>query len=147
MHKFYLKLIIIKLRKYVFIIVPFCFFQLCNFAQEWAEHCAQNADMAHRPNNKYGENIFYAYSSDYSHTPAARDAVKAWYDEIRDHTFGTEKVNNRTLHFTQVIWKGSKELGIAMAKNNKGETYVVANYEPRGNYIGQFVDNVPRPLY
>lgn len=103
--------------------------------------------MAHRPNNKYGENIFYAYSSDYSHVPSARDAVKAWYDEIRDHTFGTEKVNNRTLHFTQVIWKGSREMGIAMAKNSKGETYVVANYEPRGNYRGQFVDNVPRPLY
>lgn len=122
-------------------------FQLCDFAQEWANHCAQSADMAHRPNNKYGENIFYAYSSDYSHVPSARDAVKAWYDEIHEHTFGTEKVNNRTLHFTQVVWRGSKELGIAMAKNGKGETYVVANYDPRGNYIGKFLDNVPKPLH
>lgn len=120
-------------------------FQLCDYAQEWADKCAKNADMAHRPNNKYGENIFYAFSSDYSHTPSARDAVRAWYDEIRFFTFGVEKVINKTLHFTQVIWKDSKELGIAIAKNNKGESYVVANYNPRGNYIGQFVQNVPRP--
>lgn len=100
--------------------------------------------MSHRPKNEYGENLFYVYSSDYSHVPSGRDAVKEWYDEIRDHKFGTEKVNNKTLHFTQVIWKESRELGIAMAKNGKGETYVVANYSPRGNFIGKFVDNVPK---
>lgn len=121
--------------------------QLCDFAQEWADQCAKNSDMAHRPNNKYGENIFYAYSSDYSHVPSARVAVGKWYDEIQEHTFDTEKVNNKTLHFTQVIWRESKELGMAMAKNRKGETYVVANYNPRGNYIGQFVQNVPRPKH
>ncbi|XP_072399922.1 uncharacterized protein [Diabrotica undecimpunctata] len=119
--------------------------EMCKHAQEWADTCARTASLQHRANSQYGENIFSVYSSDYSHTPSARDAVKEWYDEVKRHTFGVEKVNQGSLHFTQVIWKDSKELGIGIAKNKRGQTYVVANYSPRGNYIGQFVENVPRP--
>ena len=50
-----------------------------------------------------------------------------------------------TGHFTQVVWKGSKELGIARASDNKGRIYVVANYAPAGNFIGDFAANVSRP--
>ena len=48
-------------------------------------------------------------------------------------------------HFTQVVWKNSKKLGIGKAKNKNGKTIVVANYEPAGNWIGQYKDNVPAP--
>ncbi|XP_056637489.1 uncharacterized protein LOC130445698 isoform X1 [Diorhabda sublineata] len=119
--------------------------EMCQYAQDWADTCARTASLQHRANSNYGENIFSVYSSDYSHTPTPRDAIKEWYDEVKRHTFGVERVNQSTLHFTQVIWKDSKELGIGMAKNKRGQTYVVANYSPRGNYIGQFVENVPRP--
>ncbi|KAJ8931022.1 hypothetical protein NQ314_016115 [Rhamnusium bicolor] len=119
--------------------------KLCKFAQEWADTCARTASLQHRANCPYGENIFSVYSSDFSHTPTARDAIKEWYDEVKQHTYGVEKVNQNTLHFTQVVWKNSRELGVGVAKNKKGQTYVVANYDPRGNYIGQFVDNVTRP--
>ncbi|CAG9816159.1 unnamed protein product [Phaedon cochleariae] len=119
--------------------------KICKFAQEWADTCARTSSLQHRTNCPYGENIFSVYSSDFSHTPTARDAIKEWYDEIKQHTFGVEKVNQQTLHFTQIVWKNTKEMGIGMAKNKKGQTYVVANYDPRGNYVGQFVENVPRP--
>lgn len=85
------------------------------------------------------------YSSDYSHVPTARDAVKEWYDEIKLHTFDVEKVTQGSLHFTQLIWKSSTELGVGIARNKKGQTYVVCNYNPRGNFIGQFSENVPKP--
>ncbi|XP_060519497.1 uncharacterized protein LOC132697833 isoform X2 [Cylas formicarius] len=117
--------------------------ELCAFAQEWANTCARTSSLQHRANNPYGENIFSMYSSDYSHVPSARDAVKEWYDEVKKHTFGNERVIQGSLHFTQVIWKGSTDLGVGIAKNRKGQTYVVCNYSPRGNFIGQFVDNVP----
>ncbi|KAL3285339.1 hypothetical protein HHI36_019447 [Cryptolaemus montrouzieri] len=119
--------------------------EICEYAQEWADVCARSARMSHRPKGLYGENIYYSYSSDTSAVPSARDAVKAWYDEIKMHNFGVETMNTGTLHFTQVVWKESTELGIAMSKNRKGETYVVANYNPRGNFMGNFVQNVPRP--
>lgn len=48
-------------------------------------------------------------------------------------------------HFTQVVWKESKELGVAMARNNSGQIFVVANYAPRGNIVGTYTANVPPP--
>ena len=51
-----------------------------------------------------------------------------------------------TGHFTQVVWKNTQKLGIAKAKSPKsGKIIVVANYEPAGNWIGQYKDNVPPP--
>ena len=44
-------------------------------------------------------------------------------------------------HFTQVVWKESKKLGIAYASGKSG-TYVVANYDPAGNFLGQYPTNV-----
>ena len=50
-----------------------------------------------------------------------------------------------TGHFSQVVWKASEELGIGKAADDKGRVYVVANYRPAGNYIGNFAANVLRP--
>ncbi|XP_076264117.1 uncharacterized protein LOC143198658 isoform X2 [Rhynchophorus ferrugineus] len=121
--------------------------EICKYAQDWAETCSRTSSLQHRANNKYGENIFSMYSSDYSHIPTARDAVKEWYEEIKKHVFGVEKVPAGSLHFTQIIWRNSTELGVGIAKNKRGQTYVVCNYHPRGNFVGQFVDNVPRPFF
>lgn len=46
-------------------------------------------------------------------------------------------------HFSQVVWRDSKELGVAVAKNRNGHIFVVANYSPPGNFIGSFAENVP----
>ncbi|KAK4872975.1 hypothetical protein RN001_015004 [Aquatica leii] len=118
--------------------------EICQFAKEWADQCSKTTNMAHRPNNSYGENIFYMYSSDFSHVPLARDVVKTWYDEVKDYVFGAETIKYNTLHFTQLVWKSTTELGVGMAKNSKGQTYVVANYSPRGNILSQFTLNVPK---
>jgi ves G 5 allergen, putative len=45
-------------------------------------------------------------------------------------------------HFTQLVWKTSKKLGIGQAKGASGNVYVVANYYPPGNIIGEFGSNV-----
>lgn len=99
--------------------------------------------MYHRPNNKYGENIFWVSAG----SPDGTVATKAFYDEIKDYNFDNGGFSMATGHFTQVVWRGSKNLGIGIAKSGKGGTYVVANYDPPGNYYGQFKENVPRPIY
>ena len=46
-------------------------------------------------------------------------------------------------HFSQVVWKGSREIGIGRAFADNGQTvYVVCNYLPAGNVIGRFKENV-----
>lgn len=119
--------------------------QLCIYAKEWASQLSRSGSLAHRVNSPYGENIFYAYSSDFSVIPTARDAISNWYSEMKDYRFDVEAIYQGTLHFTQIVWKKSTEFGIGMANNGKGKTYIVANYNPRGNCIGEFVQNVSRP--
>jgi hypothetical protein len=45
-------------------------------------------------------------------------------------------------HFTQVVWRASRRLGVGRAVAGDGAVYVVANYDPAGNMIGQYANNV-----
>lgn len=83
------------------------------------------------------------YSTDPNHVVEGKDPVDSWYDEIKQHKFGMEPRTTGTGHFTQVVWKDCKELGIGVKKNAKGQVFVVCNYNPPGNYIGKYAQNVP----
>jgi uncharacterized protein YkwD len=117
--------------------------KLNEYAKEWATQIAKRDIMEHRPHNIYGENIFMKWSSNPSFKIAGRDPVDNWYAEIKDHVFGKEPTSLKSGHFTQVIWKGSEELGVAKARTSTGKILVVANYSPAGNMMGDFAANVP----
>jgi len=118
--------------------------ELNALAQEWADHLIAENAFEHRPNNNNGENIYM--SSGRAAQEQAQGAVDSWYSEIKDYTFGKEPSRGGpvTGHFTQVVWKGSTEVGVGVAQEGS-KVVVVANYSPPGNYIGQYVDNVPSP--
>ena len=42
-------------------------FQLCRYAQEWANKLAKEDKCEHRPDNPYGENLFSTSSLDPDH--------------------------------------------------------------------------------
>lgn len=85
-------------------------------------------------------------TTDKSYEPSASYIVGRWYESINVYEFGSEEFENEALLFTQVIWKRSTELGMSWRKNKDGDYFVVANYKPRGNVVGQFVRNVPPPV-
>ena len=65
------------------------------------------------------------------------------YEEVKDYNFRRGGWQGGTGHFTQVVWKGTKELGMARAKTSDGgSTYVVGRYRPAGNVINFMGDNV-----
>lgn len=68
------------------------------------------------------------------------------YSEIKYYQFGYGGFSMQTGHFTQVVWKDTKELGVAIGRARNNKLYIVANYYPPGNYQGRFQQNVPRPI-
>lgn len=74
-----------------------------------------------------------------------KKATNQWYSEIKDYNFEKPGFNGKTGHFTQVVWKNSKEVGFGVAKAPNGAFYAVANYFPAGNYANQYADNVFAP--
>ena len=63
------------------------------------------------------------------------DMVKLWYDEIKyyDFTKGDGNGKGAFLHFTQVIWKETTQLGVATV-SGKQELIFVARYYLAGNF-------------
>ncbi|KAI9585798.1 hypothetical protein GQX74_001645 [Glossina fuscipes] len=114
--------------------------ELNTYATEWAEHLARTDKFEHRTNNRYGENLYYMSGS---FTPTPEDAVKAWYDEISMYNYKKPGFHSSTGHFTQVVWKKTKQLGVGRATKDR-TTVVVCNYEPHGNVIDHFAENVPQ---
>lgn len=44
---------------------------------------------------------------------------------------------------TQLLWKSSSKLGVGVSQGADGNYYVVANYDPAGNVMGKFTNNLP----
>jgi len=68
--------------------------------------------MEHRKNSGYGENIYMASGGNLAGT----DAVRSWYNEIKYYNWNHPSFQMNTGHFTQVVWKSSKKLGVGFAR-------------------------------
>jgi len=115
--------------------------EMAHYAQQWAETIARQNRMRHRGQRKYGENIYWKSGGTFN----GQMPVDAWYNEIKDYNFKRQGFSYKTGHFTQVVWKDSKELGCGKARSSTGALFVVCNYNPPGNYMGRFEKNVPPP--
>ena len=51
-----------------------------------------------------------------------------------------------TGHFTAMVWKATRRLGCAKG-NCPGQNLWVCQYDPPGNMMGAFPQNVPPPLW
>jgi len=101
-------------------------------AQDWANTLLASGKFAHRPHSATGENLFEIRGA--SATPA--EVVAAWAAEASDYDYGSNLCHGMCGHYTQLIWKTTKEVGCAVAKSGNREVWV-CEYAPPGNYIGQ----------
>lgn len=82
----------------------------------------------------------------HSYDIAAEKATADWYSEVKSYNFDDPIIDSSTKHFTQLIWKSSKRLGIGEAKSTDGKhTFVVALYDPPGNTRNEQITNVHLP--
>jgi hypothetical protein len=70
-----------------------------------------------------------------------------WYEEVSDYDFAKGNAKNGQVvgHFTQIVWKGTSQVGFGLAVAQDGRNkkyYCVGNYKAPGNYRGQYTSNV-----
>ena len=123
---------------------------LNEMAQNYAKILAQKKTLEHSKTRNLkgkegewvGENLYY-----YSAYPVLEykcgTMSKSWYDEIKDYDFNTGKSKNGRAvgHFTQLIWKNTKEVGFGIGFNGN-ILITVANYYPGGNFNHEELKNV-----
>ena len=116
---------------------------LAKQSQQWAEVC----HYAHAQGTMKdpADNLAAFYNYDMNSTYPT--ALSNWYNEVDLYNFKdpSKSATKNVFHFTQMVWKDTKQLGCgrAVCKKNSpfleypnGEwTYVVCNYFPPGNIV------------
>ncbi len=134
---------------------------IADYAQQWATSLATTmcAQPVHRTGAElqakgYGENLAtFSGGGALGAVSTAQQAVDAWAAEEACWTYGTiqgtEKCDVTCYtnlhsdgcgHYTQVVWRGSTQLGCGVAScKNRGATedIWICNYAPAGNFIGR----------
>ncbi len=120
---------------------------LAAIAQAYSERLASTGCGLTHSSNGYGENLYWQRGL---HVSAA-DVVESWYEEVACYTYGkfmrgdacdtacTDAMNASGCgHYTQVVWRNTERLGCGMATCSSGAEIWTCNYDPAGNYIGQY---------
>ncbi len=118
----------------------------------WSDTVAASAQAyidtcpAGHSGTQYGENLAWA-----TYSAPVGDVVTWWYSEEEDYDYNNPGFSSATGHFTQVVWKGTTEIGCAYKEGcttgmyQTSHTAWICQYNPPGNYIGQFAENVFPP--
>src|SRR3569833_2229686 len=108
---------------------------IASFASDYLDN---NDDCAFaHSGGPYGENIAMGY-------PDAASCVDAWGNERKDYNYDSPDFSEETGHFTQLVWKNSTTVGCGKRLCGTRGWYVLCEYWPRGNVIGQFGEEVGR---
>jgi uncharacterized protein YkwD len=121
-------------------------------ALSYSQKLSSTHTFVHSPSaGKYGENLYKSWGRP-TVSYSSHAASDAWYAEQQYYNYGTFNSTNPSQvvgHFTALIWKSVKSVGFGyslVAENGGYAVYVVANYYPPPNYIGQYEANVLKPI-
>ncbi|XP_046893544.1 GLI pathogenesis-related 2, like [Hypomesus transpacificus] len=116
--------------------------KLSREASRYAESLASTRILKHSVESSRGscgENLAWA-----SYDQPGKDVADRWYDEVKQYSFNRPGFSSGTGHFTAMVWKATKKLGVGKAIASDGSSFVVARYFPAGNITnqGHFESNV-----
>lgn len=117
--------------------------KLAGVAQGWADQLRSEGCAMYHSGNGYGENIYKASALMWS--DGRRDLQKktpqqvtdSWGSEIKFYSYADNSCSGVCGHYTQVVWKDTKEVGCAMSVCGDNSQIWVCSYAPAGNVVGQ----------
>ena len=112
--------------------------ELTEGAKLWAEEVGRRREVRSFGSPEYGENIIVVDGQNIS----GGVATDLWYDEIKNYSFMEPELNNKTGHFTQVVWASTRFVGAAKITTSDGRCIIIARYFPPGNIHEDLKKNV-----
>ena len=73
------------------------------------------------------------------------DICQDWYNEINNYEYDSDKFQKNAIHFTQIVWNNTKEVGLAFTNKKGKKCCGIALYYPAGNIFDEFKENVIKP--
>ncbi|XP_062078600.1 pathogenesis-related protein PR-1-like [Humulus lupulus] len=110
--------------------------KLARHARRWASQRKADCALRHSsPIDGLGENIFWGGGSGWTPT----DAVRLWAEEEKDYSYKNNSCAHGQMcgHYTQIVWRSTRRVGCARVICDSGDTFMICNYDPPGNYIGE----------
>ncbi len=107
-------------------------------ARNYAEAMAASGRFAHADQHGEGENLFTGTRDAYSYA----EMIDLWLAERRDFVNAATPGFSRTgragdvAHYTQIVWRGTRAVGCALASNARDD-FLVCRYSPPGNVVGE----------
>lgn len=104
------------------------------YALDYANHRIADCALQHS-GGEYGENLFKSLGI----SDPIGGAVKAWVNESQYYNYSSNSCAEGEVcgHYTQVVWRNTRRLGCAKVKCTDDWNFVICNYDPPGNYVGQ----------
>jgi pathogenesis-related protein 1 len=106
--------------------------KLAQAAQDWADTLIKEGKFHHPDKSPWGQNLLEAYRDD---MPPAL-VVHEWAAEAANYDYRNNRCNGMCGHYTQLVWRDTKEVGCAVARKGDREVWA-CDYNPPGNYNGQ----------
>ncbi len=105
--------------------------KLARAAQEWADTLIRDGTFRHRPNSPWGQNLYELTGGEF----LPQQIVNGWAGEAKDYDYATNRCKPDRMcgHYTQIVWRDTREVGCAVARGGNREMWV-CEYSPPGNY-------------
>ncbi len=107
--------------------------KLARVAQEWADLLVKEGSFRHRPDSPWGQNLYAVAGAEY----LPQQIVNGWAGEAKDFDLAANTCKEDRIcgHYTQIVWRKTKQVGCAVARGGNREVWV-CEYSPRGNHAG-----------
>jgi pathogenesis-related protein 1 len=109
---------------------------LADIAAEWsARLAADGCYLEHDYSSPYGENLYW---STFDSTP--EQVVNSWASEVEFYDYDSNSCVEGEMcgHYTQVVWSTTERVGCAKTECSDGSEIWMCDYDPPGNYVGEW---------